>query len=360
MFGRRHRYGLVRSGLLAVVALSCRDRAPAPVSPKTNHYFVAAEPVQWDYAPLGRDAVYDRRLPEPWGRRTVYSKLRYVQYTDDSFTRRIGSPPQMGILGPTLRAAVGDTLKIVFLNRTDRPLSMHPHGVRYALPSEGARYAPQASSRGVVQPGARTTYTWIADEGAGPTAAEPSSKVWLYHSHVMADEEIYRGLIGTILVTDPRRATPDRRPADVNRELTALFMVFDENQEDTPEAEREGNLKHTINGLLFGNLQGLTLVEGERVRWYIVALGNEVDLHTAHWHGETVVAESGRRTDVIEVLPASMRVADMLADNPGTWLFHCHVADHMMAGMYTTYTIRPRRRPAGVSPALGPATISKR
>jgi hypothetical protein len=35
----------------------------------------------------------------------------------------------------------------------------------------------------------------------------------------------------------------------------------------------------------------------------------------------------------------------MLADNPGTWLFHCQVSDHMEAGMMTTYTIRSRPRP---------------
>lgn len=79
---------------------------------------------------------------------------------------------------------------------------------------------------------------------------------------------------------------------------------------------------------------------GERVRWYIVALGTEVDLHTAHWHGETVTNETGMHTDVVELMPASMRVVDMVPDNPGTWLSHCHVADHMMAGMYTTYTVR--------------------
>jgi FtsP/CotA-like multicopper oxidase with cupredoxin domain len=30
----------------------------------------------------------------------------------------------------------------------------------------------------------------------------------------------------------------------------------------------------------------------------------------------------------------------MLADNPGTWLLHCHVADHIHAGMFTTFTIQ--------------------
>lgn len=44
----------------------------------------------------------------------------------------------MGILGPQLRATVGDTLKVHFLNKADRLLSMHPHGVRYDKDNEGA------------------------------------------------------------------------------------------------------------------------------------------------------------------------------------------------------------------------------
>jgi FtsP/CotA-like multicopper oxidase with cupredoxin domain len=31
----------------------------------------------------------------------------------------------------------------------------------------------------------------------------------------------------------------------------------------------------------------------------------------------------------------------MRADNPGTWMLHCHVADHFYAGMYGTFTIEP-------------------
>jgi FtsP/CotA-like multicopper oxidase with cupredoxin domain len=34
-----------------------------------------------------------------------------------------------------------------------------------------------------------------------------------------------------------------------------------------------------------------------------------------------------------------MAVADMVPDNPGTWLFHCHVLNHQMAGMQTRYTV---------------------
>jgi FtsP/CotA-like multicopper oxidase with cupredoxin domain len=47
----------------------------------------------------------------------------------------------------------------------------------------------------------------------------------------------------------------------------------------------------------------------------------------------------GHRTDVVELLPASMKVADMRADNPGIWLYHCHVTDHVKAGMAARYVV---------------------
>jgi hephaestin len=78
--------------------------------------------------------------------------------------------------------------------------------------------------------------------------------------------------------------------------------------------------------------------KGERVRWYVLAMGNEDDLHTPHWHGNTVVYNS-QTTDVLELLPAAMLVADMKPDNPGTWAYHCHVTDHMMAGMTALYKV---------------------
>jgi FtsP/CotA-like multicopper oxidase with cupredoxin domain len=51
-------------------------------------------------------------------------------------------------------------------------------------------------------------------------------------------------------------------------------------------------------------------------------------------------APSRKAHDVIDLLPGSMATADMLADNPGTWLLHCHVGDHIDAGMFTTFTVR--------------------
>jgi FtsP/CotA-like multicopper oxidase with cupredoxin domain len=48
-----------------------------------------------------------------------------------------------------------------------------------------------------------------------------------------------------------------------------------------------------------------------------------------------------QRTDVLAVMPAQMLTVDMLPDDPGTWLFHCHVADHMDGGMSAFYQVTP-------------------
>jgi manganese oxidase len=75
------------------------------------------------------------------------------------------------------------------------------------------------------------------------------------------------------------------------------------------------------------------------VRWYLMALGNENDIHTAHWHGATVLRR-GSRVDSVELFPATTEVVDVRPDVPGTWMLHCHVADHMAGGMMTRYVVR--------------------
>jgi FtsP/CotA-like multicopper oxidase with cupredoxin domain len=315
--------------------------AGAEDGPRTRHYYVAAEEALWDFAPsrtgLPHGAGHGDRIPAPWGGHTRHKKVRYVEYADDSFTVRKPQPPWLGILGPIIRAEVGDTVMVHFLNRAKGSYSMHPHGLRYLKADEGAFYAPVGAG-GKIAPGARFTYTWTADEGSGPGPADPSSLVWWYHSHVDEPTETNLGLLGPIIVTARGRARPDATPADVEREFVLLFMIFNENRGTNDKLER--GLLHSVNGYVFGNLPGLAMRSGEKIRWHLLGMGNEVDLHSAHWHGKTLQFR-GRNTDVIELMPGSMATADMLADNPGTWLLHCHVADHMRAGMFATYAITP-------------------
>ncbi|HEY6767142.1 MAG TPA: multicopper oxidase domain-containing protein [Candidatus Sulfotelmatobacter sp.] len=295
----------------------------------TRHYYIAAEDVTWDFAPSGHNILNGQNLAQPWQLKHQWLKSRFIEYTDNTFSAPKPQPEWLGILGPVIRAEVGDEVIVEFLNRTHSPHNIHPHGFRYDKNSEGSFYIPFGKGDRV-SPGARFIYHWFATESSGPGPGQPSSIVWWYHAHESI--EINAGLLGPIIVTGKGKANPDGSPKDVDREFVASFMIFDQ------LSGKPAGLFYAINGFIFGNLPGLTMKQGDKVRWHLLGMGNEIDLHSPHWHGETVT-DQGRNTDVIELLPGSMRTVDMVADNPGTWMLHCHVEDHMEAGMMAVYTI---------------------
>lgn len=53
------------------------------------------------------------------------------------------------------------------------------------------------------------------------------------------------------------------------------------------------------------------------------------------------------RADVYDLIPGTFQTVELVALNPGTWLLHCHVTDHIHAGMETTFTIQNRRGQGG-------------
>jgi FtsP/CotA-like multicopper oxidase with cupredoxin domain len=341
--------------------------------PRTRTYYIAAEESDWNYAPDGCNVMMGRAFtPEELvfvegngvdriG--STYRKAIYREYTDASFSERKARNPEddyQGLLGPIIHGVVGDTIQVVFHNSGTRHYSIHAHGVLYDKASEGAETNDGTAGADklddMVEPEETYTYIWRIVERAGPGPADPSSIAWLYHSHTdngISDE--YAGLIGAIIVTDAAHGTDSGVASDIDRELVHLFMVEDENSSvltadniasfaptADPEDEEfeESNLMHCINGYVYANGPHARMTQGDRVRWHLLTLGTEVDLHTPHWHGNTVL-DRGHRTDVIELLPASMRTVDMLPDNPGSWMFHCHVNDHIAAGMGTLYEVLP-------------------
>src|SRR5215207_2074719 len=48
-----------------------------------------------------------------------------------------------------------------------------------------------------------------------------------------------------------------------------------------------------------------------------------------------------RRTDMIMLTPLMSAMADMVPDNPGIWLFRCHMPGHFTGGMYARFTVQP-------------------
>jgi FtsP/CotA-like multicopper oxidase with cupredoxin domain len=75
---------------------------------------------------------------------------------------------------------------------------------------------------------------------------------------------------------------------------------------------------------------------GERIRWRVAALGKE--FHAFHIHGHRWLF-NGRFDDTLVLGPATTVTFDLVEDNPGTWLYHCHVTDHFMGGMVGRYVV---------------------
>jgi hypothetical protein len=348
--------------------------SPTKYQGQIRTYYIAADEINWNYAPTGMNmitgtilsddpvaSVYTINGKDRIG--STYLKCLYREYLDDRFNKKKPENENwehLGMLGPVIHAEVGDTIKVVFKNNCRIPTSMHPHGVFYDKASEGAPYndgIPDSDKIGEkIQPGKNYTYTWQVPLRAGPGPHDPSSIVWMYHSHVDEISDTYAGLVGPIIITRHGEANPDGTPKGVDKEFVTMFAIMNENKSpyldynintfaQNPSSVnteddnfQESNLMHSINGYVYGNLPGLKMKAFSHVRWYVVGMGTEDDLHTPHWHGETLLM-NGMRTDMVELLPMSMKVLDMYPDNVGTWQYHCHVNDHLAAGMMSLFTV---------------------
>lgn len=355
----------------AVLALS--PRTAAAQASRTRVYYIAADEVMWDYAPTGMDQItgipIDSARPglkRPGRLGRVFRKAVYREYTDSTFRTLRPRPPEwehLGLLGPVLRAVVGDTLRVVFRNNGSHPYSMHPHGVFYQKSSEGTPYRDGTTGADraddAVAAGGTHTYVWAVPERAGPGPGDGSSVMWMYHSHVDEGKDVTAGLMGPILVTARGQAQADGRPQDVDREFVVNFAVYPEamshyfrdnialrmpwaNADSLAQDDAFGGgaFFDTMNGFIWGNMPVMTANQGERVRWYVMASTTEFDFHTPHWHGMTVLAHH-TRMDIVSVEPMMMVVADMETDNPGVWLFHCHLKVHLEGGMAARFAVLP-------------------
>jgi len=85
----------------------------------------------------------------------------------------------------------------------------------------------------------------------------------------------------------------------------------------------------TVNGVT------MPVHQGQRVR--ITMTNNTMMWHPMHLHGHTfaLAGERGARKDTVLVRPMQSITIDVLADNPGQWMAHCHNTYHLEAGMAT-------------------------
>ncbi|KAG5187621.1 Cupredoxin [Tribonema minus] len=205
---------------------------PDAVEAVIRQYYVAAEEEVWDYAPMGKNLI-------------------------------------------------GDTMSVTFANHATQPYSMHPHGVQYAKTSEGASYYMAPSASGAVAPGEKYTYVNVP-ERSGPGPADGNAIMWAYHSHTdevtdenkshyLAENCAAYGCAGQMAMGSSDSAS---QMGEGMRHLRGrMFMSSPSGMESAPGMS---NMKHNINGLMYGNLQGLKMAVGSNARWFVTAFGSEV------------------------------------------------------------------------------------
>jgi FtsP/CotA-like multicopper oxidase with cupredoxin domain len=308
-----------------------------------REYWIQADSFYHNLVPTGVDGMTGTRYN---ANQTSYWAIGYRAYTPGwekllPGNNSIGA--NTGIPGPMLRAEVGDTVRIHFRNNDTYYRfhhSMHPHGLNYTPANDGAWVALLGAKPGTaLSVGETFTYEW--------TAAADSVGSWPYHDHSMAatiagstssngsemspssgimELGAELGLFGMIVVTDAH--TPR-----VDREIILCF--HDLYEVDVPQIYQDFDC---FNGYAFlGNTPTFEARVGERVRWRIMALGN--DFHVFHLHGHRWFF-NGRYDDSLVLGPATTLTFDYVENNPGTWLYHCHVPDHMMGGMVGFYTVK--------------------
>jgi FtsP/CotA-like multicopper oxidase with cupredoxin domain len=96
-----------------------------------------------------------------------------------------------GVLpGPRIEARVGDTVRVRFKNSLPEGTTIHWHGLRVPNSMDGVHLVQTP-----IAPGAEFTYEFVV----------PDAGTFWYHPHIRSDEQVERGLYGSILV----RGTPE-------------------------------------------------------------------------------------------------------------------------------------------------------
>ena len=130
----------------------------------------------------------------------------------------------------------------------------------------------------------------------------------------------------------------DRRLADIRTMRTRRGTPFDFGSADLTYdvtlSGGNGNYQWRLNGETYGDNGSLTVHEGQRVRLNIVNTSNI--WHPMHLHGHAYRVGTKPDSvikDTLLVKAGETHTIDVICNNPGQWMLHCHNAYHFEAGM---------------------------
>ncbi|XP_071090997.1 hephaestin-like protein [Haliotis cracherodii] len=345
---------------------------------QVRRHYIAAEEVMWNYAPSGKDryngaglhrgsaALYFQHDRFSIG--GTYKKAVYVEYTDKTFRvqkTKTSLDAHLGYLGPPIRAQVGDAIEVYFLNRAQRPYSIHPNGVRHDKKNEGMLYQDyqQDTTKSFVRPGKMVKYYWSVPRSFAPEEDDGPCLTRMYSSGTNVMKDIASGLVGPMVICKEGSLTPDGRETDVDGHYFLYLSNNDENYswyiEDNirlarvdPRINRtdplflESNTMRAINGYMYGNLPMITMCQGRRVRLHVFSMGSIADLHALYVHGNNFI-NNGNHLRSIGLTSGSMKSLVLSTTQEGFWALQCHNYHHFESGMNALYHVRRCSRESG-------------
>ena len=191
--------------------------------------------------------------------------------------------------GPTIRAQLGDTVRVTLTNDLDDPTTIHWHGVHVPWDMDGVTWMQDP-----VGPGESFVYTFTVNQ---------AGSFW-YHPHFDTDQQVDLGLYGALIVEDP--AEPR-----VDREYIAILDAVDELNDPLAHHGLAGaDPTWTVNGMAFPLIEAQPS-ERIRIRWINASnigyaalsypdwawLGADQGLHPTLQRPDQIVLAPGDRAD---------------------------------------------------------------
>lgn len=245
--------------------------------------------------------------------------------------------------GPTIVVHEGDTIRVDVTNNLKVPTSVHWHGLIVPNVMDGV---PNVEPSPEIQPGKSFSYQFTVKQVG----------TFMYHSHVQPAQQEMMGLDG-MFVSLAKNGQDQVNGKSVDRDYSILLQEWQLQKQgmtssmNSMGAYSEGQVPpgtydvnpeamswnvFTFNGKQFPSTAPMEVSKGQRV---VVRLGNlSMQSHPIHLHGHNfkVVGKDGTplpesaqyMANTINVGVGETYDVEFVADNPGTWVIHCHLPHH--------------------------------
>jgi multicopper oxidase len=235
-----------------------------------------------------------------------------------------------------LRAKPGQRVRVRLVNAAADTIFDVALGGHRMTVTHTDGYPVEHAQTGSVRLGMGERYDVVVTLGSGvfPLVAQPLGK----QGQALA---LVRTAAGAVPPAGYRPAELDRPPLTVVDLSAASGSALPKRSPDSrQDLALSGSMRGyvwTINGRTYDKTRPLTVRQGQTTRLRIT--NHSMMSHPLHVHGHTFqlgpAGGTGPRKDTVLVPPMGGLEADLLADNPGRWMVHCHNAYHAEAGMMT-------------------------